>query len=187
MPHRATRPGLRWVLLPHPSQFSFVVAKYLNCAHTNKHIRAFAHVLTPTRLLGMRTSAMNSVFGTRLFPHVGQPLPPHLNPLFTHFNYFLTGMFSSCNQKKNQPFFPSSQETKTNLMEKQFFLFISFFQIQGTMSINIPICLSVSTPRYSVRTSRHISYWTVCSYATPPSLHLSCLYFNTVKRSVRFG
>lgn len=67
--------------------------------------------------------------------------------------------------------FSSSQETKTNLMEKLKFFFICFFffQIQGTMSINIPICLSVFTPRFSVRTSRHVSYWTVCSYAAPYS------------------
>lgn len=127
MPHRATRPGLRWVLLPHPSQFSFVVAKYLNCAHTNKHIRAFAHVLTPTRLLGMRTSAMNSVFGTRLFPHVGQPLPPHLNPLFTHFNYFLTGLFSSCNQKKKPTFFSFLSGNKNKPNGKTIFFIYFFF------------------------------------------------------------
>lgn len=139
----------------------------------------------------MRTSALNFVFGTRLvFPRVGQPLPPFLYPLFTH--HSLTGLFSSWNQKKKNPgrthlplFFLLGNKNKLNGKTEVFF--IIFFFSNSRHNVYQYSNLSVSAPRFSVRTSRHISYWTVCSYATPYSLHLSSLYFNTVKRRVCFG
>lgn len=165
-----------------------MVAKYLNCAHTNTHIRAHArtytHALTTTLsiLLGMRTSALNFLFGTGLLflpPHVGQPLPLFLSPLFTHFtpsqvySLFGTPKKTKKNLEDHQLFFLSGNKSKLN--EKTFFLFLFFSNSRH--NVYQYSNLSVSTPRYSVRTSRHISHWTTCSYATP----------YTVKRSVCFG
>lgn len=97
-------------------------------------------------LLRMRTSALNFVFGTRLFPHFGQPLPPHLYPLFLSFTHRSVLVLEA--KRKNSGrnpllFFLSGNKNKPNGKNFFFFLFISFFQIQGTMSINIPIRPSV--------------------------------------------
>lgn len=142
----------------------------------------------PPNLLGMRTSALNFLFGTRLLFRAfsGQSLPVFLSSLITTSHVCSLLGTKQKNLELHLSLISSSCETKTNLMEKLKFL---FFQIQGTMSIHIQICLSVSIPRFMVRTSHHRSYRTVCSYATPHSLRhlLSSPYFNTVTRRVCFG
>lgn len=156
------------------SQFKiFVVAKCLNCSHTDRHTRRprsssippHLPPLTPSVLRGMRTSALNFAFGTRLnFLHIGHPRHLFLHPLFFVFvfpHHSLTDLFSPSNQKQEKKkkknleeeliFFPS----KTNLMEKKktsSFFFVFFF-----MCLYIYICFS---------NSRHNVYL----YSNPSSL-----------------
>lgn len=129
------------------------------CTHQHTHIRAHTHALTPTLsiLLGMRTSALNFVFGTRLFPRVGQPLPSFLYSLFTHFaRHSLTGLFSSWNQRKTKTtgkpfplFFRSGNKNKLNGKNSRFFFSFSFFSNSrhnvyqySNLSVRLSVCLS---------------------------------------------
>lgn len=180
------------------SQFGFVVAKYLNCAHTNTHTYVRAHARTdPDAVHSTRNEDKRLEFHVwhQTSSSCWPATPSYFCVIFSLILLLIPShcLFSSWNQRKqkqleNLSLFSSAQETKTNLMVKlKFFLFFfkSFFQIQGTMSINIPIylsvCVSVSTPRYSVRTSRHISYWTVCS--TPlPTAYISIVCTLTLLR-----
>lgn len=83
MPHRATRPGLRFVTSPLPVLFCGC-----QISHTNTH----GHICTPTPsiLLRMRTSALNFVFGTRLSSSRWPATLPFLYPFFTR--HSLTGL-----------------------------------------------------------------------------------------------
>lgn len=179
MPHRATRPGLRCVLLP-PS----LVLRLPNIStvHTQTHTYARTRTHWPRRrpfYSEWGQAPWISCLAPDFFPpYVGQPLffCTHLNSSLPQVCFLLEP--KKIGKKTSPPFFLTGNKNKLNGKKKNssfffIFFFSFFFQIQGTMSINIPICLSVSTPRYSVRTSRHISYWTACSYATPYSLHLS--------------
>lgn len=151
MPHRVTRPGLRFVLLPYPSQFSFVVAKYLNCAHTNTHIRAHAHTRTrwpPTlSILLWRQAPWISCLAPDFFYLT---LASHsLYPCIL-FSFYLSLPVLSLEPKQtleeHVSLFSSSQETKTNLMEKLkffFYFFFVFFKFKAQcLSIFQSVCLS---------------------------------------------
>lgn len=172
------------------SQFKiFVVAKCLNCSHTDTRRPRSSSIpphlppLTPSVLRGMRTSALNFAFGTRLnFPHIGHPRHLFLHPLFFVFvfpHHSLTDLFSPSNQKQKKKknleeeliFFPS----KTNLMEKKkkttqvffvflFYVFIYIYLFFKFKAQCLSVFQSVFTPRFSVRTWRHMSR-TVCSYS----------------------
>lgn len=144
MSQHASGLELRWVLLPHPSsQFSFVVAKYL----THTQTRCLRH---------KRSSDLNFTYGTRLSFHIGQPLPLSLSSF-----HFLTGLFSSWKEK--------NKKNKTPGTKTPCFFKYSFFQIQGTISINIPIWSSLYSAdipsrkisdRLLVRSSLQLTYLT---------------------------
>lgn len=147
-----------------------------NISHKHTHTRTYTHALTPTPsiLRGMRTSALNFVFGTRLvfFPS-RWPATPSVSVSSFHSSLPHRSVlsFKPKTKKKKEPnrnnleerfsrslslFFLSGNKNKLNGKTQVFFYLFFFFQIQGTMSINIPICLSVFTPRFSVRTSRKL-------------------------------
>lgn len=153
----------------------------------------------PSVLRGMRTSALNFAFGTRLnFPHIGHPLHLFLHPVFL-FLFFLITPSQICSllqtknrKKKKKPgrrtliFFPS----KTNLMEKKnssfffffnVFIYIFVFQIQGTMSICIPIRL-----HSQVQCANMVSHEPDCLLI---QLYISpvCTLNTVIKRCVCFG
>ena len=136
---------------------------------------------SPALSILRRTSALNFVFGTRLLSPSRWPATSSLSSSFYFLFFFsLTGLFSHWYQKENLEihlyFFSFHLGNKNKLKWKNssvfFFYFIVFFSNSrhNVYQYSNP---SVSTPRFSVRTSRHISYWTVFSYATPYSLHLS--------------
>lgn len=174
MPHRATRPGLCCVSFPHLSQVSFVVAKYLNCAHTkHTHIRAYTHALTPTPSvrLGMRSSALNFVFGTRLFPHIGQPLPRFLYPFSLIFTrHSLTGL------EEDLFYFLSGNKNKLNGKTQVFFYYFFSFFSNSRHNVyqysNLSVCLHSLVQCENIASHKLLDR---CSYAAPCSLHLSCL------------
>ena len=84
---------------------------------------------------------------------------------------------------KKKYFFSFFHERKTTLMKRKkkklkFFLFYYFLFFSNSRH---SVCqypnLSIFTLGFSVWTLRHISYWTICSYAN--GLHHSWQYFNT--------
>lgn len=189
MPHRATRPGLCCVSFPHLSQLSFVVAKYLDCAHTkHTHVRAYTHALTPpTPSVSTRNEVKRLKF--RVWHQAFSshwPATPSFS--LSLFHSFLLGTPSQVWRKTS---FSSSRETKTNLMEKtQVFLFFFFFFFFSNSRHNVYQYSNLSVCLHSLVQCENIASHKLldrCSYAAPCSLHLSCLYFNTVKRSVCFG
>lgn len=194
------------------SQFKiFVVAKCLNCSHTDRHTRRprsssippHLPPLTPSVLRGMRTSALNFAFGTRLnFPHIGHPRHLFLHPLFFCFCFssslphrsVLSFKPKTEKKKKNLEeeliFFPS----KTNLMEKKknnssffcffvlcVYIYIFVFQIQGTMSICIPIRLH-SQVQCANMASHEPDCLLIQLYISPV-----CTLNTVIKRCVCFG
>lgn len=175
------------------SQFKiFVVAKCLNCSHTDRHTRRprsssippHLPPLTPSVLRGMRTSALNFAFGTRLnFPHIGHPRHLFLHPLFFVFvfpHHSLTDLFSPSNQKqkkkKKKPgrrthFLPLKNKLNGKKKKKTqvffvflFYVFIYIYLFFKFKAQCLSVFQSVFTPRFSVRTWRHMSR-TVCSYS----------------------
>lgn len=150
MPHCATRPGLRFVTSSFPVLFC-------GCqrSHTNTHIRGHVCTPTPSILLGMRTSALNFVFGTRLSSSRWPATLPFLYPFFTR--HSLTGLSFFITKKKNLEehlslvFFLLGNKSKLNGKTQVFFLLFFFFKFKAQcLSIFQSVCLSVSTPRFSV-------------------------------------
>lgn len=115
-------------------------------------------------------------FGTRyIFSLVHAP-PPHRSRFF--FSPHSFSLFTR-NQKKNKL---KNGKLLHSLLKKTtkvyiFFKFIYFkFKAQclfmSSHVCHLSVCQSVSAPRYSVRTWRHISHWTVCSLCPPPTAHV---------------
>lgn len=84
---RDPRTGLVHYLSPLPGKFLWL--PNLNCVHTNKHAS-----LTPSILLGMRTSALNFTFWHQT------SVSPRRSVTITH--YSLTGLFSRRNKKEKK-------------------------------------------------------------------------------------
>lgn len=190
MPHRVTRPGLHtFPYITPPSLVLWLpnISTVHTQTHTYVHARTDPNAVHSTRNEDKRLEFRvwhQTCFSSR-WPatpsfsvssfHSSLPhrsflfLEPKKNPGRTHLPlFFLLG-------------------NKNKLNGKTEVFFIIYFFSNSRHNVYQYSNLSVSAPRFSVRTSRHISYWTVCSYATPYSLHLSSLYFNTVKRRVCFG
>lgn len=162
MPHCVNPPRatLRFCHIT-PSQFCFVVAKYLTQTHTyartHIHARTDPNAVHSTRNEDKRLEFRvwhQTCFSSRW------PATPSVSVSSFHSSLPHRSVLSFKPKTKKEngnnleerlclflslSRFSSSQETKTNLMEKLkfFFYLFFFFQIQGTMSINIPICLSV--------------------------------------------
>lgn len=193
------------------SQFKiFVVAKCLNCSHTDRHTRRprsssippHLPPLTPSVLRGMRTSALNFAFGTRLnFPHIGHPRHLFLHPLFFVFvfpHHSLTDLFSPSNQKQKKKKKPGRRthflplKNKLNGKKKKnssffcffvlcVYIYIFVFQIQGTMSICIPIRLH-SQVQCANMASHEPDCLLIQLYISPV-----CTLNTVIKRCVCFG
>lgn len=173
------------------SQFKiFVVAKCLNCSHTDRHTRRprsssippHLPPLTPSVLRGMRTSALNFAFGTRLnFPHIGHPHHLFLHPLFLFFLITpsqICSLLQTKNRKKRKRKKKTGRRThflplKNKLNGKKkpqvffcffFYVFIYIYLFFKFKAQCLSVFQSVFTPRFSVRTWRHMSR-TVCSYS----------------------
>lgn len=150
MPHRATRPGLRCVLLP-PS----LVLRLPNIStvHTQTHTYARTRTHWPRRrpfYSEWGQAPWISCLAPDFFPpYVGQPLF-----FCTHLNSSLPQVCFLLEPKKKLERKPlplsSSRETKTNLMEKKklkfFFYFLFFFFFSNSRHnvyqySNLSVCL----------------------------------------------
>ena len=150
--------------------------------------RTYVHTQTPTLsiLHGMRTSALNFVFGTRLrFSHAGQPHLPFPDPLFTH--HFRTGLFPPSNQiikkKKKKAlegyplYFLSGNKNKFNGKTQVFFFFFFFnyffFFSDSRHNVYQYPKLSIFTPRFQVQ----------CVDTASQTIGLSAHTLNNITRS----
>lgn len=147
----------------------------------------------------MRTSALNFAFGTRLnFPHIGHPRHLFLHPLFLLLFFLITpsqicSLLQTKNRKKKKKTWKKNSfsplKNKLNGKKTTFFLFfflcvyiyIFVFQIQGTMSICIPIRLH-SQVQCANMASHEPDCLLIQLYISPV-----CTLNTVIKRCVCFG
>lgn len=142
----------------------------------------------PSVLRGMRTSALNFAFGTRLnFPHIGHPLHLFLHPVFLFLFFLITpsqicSLLQTKNRKKkkkktwkkNSHFLPL--KNKLNGKKKlKFFFFLCVY---------IYICFSNSRHNVYLYSNPSSLPGSVCEHGVTwaglsahTALHLSCVHF----------
>lgn len=154
------RAVLCFFLLPRPLPVLVLWLPNISTARTHKHTHTRVHARTdPDAVHSTRNEDKRLEFRvwhqTFSPPHVGQPLPPFcFHSFFSSLPHrsvlFLEPKQQQEKKKKKESgrkplrlFFLSGNKNKLKWKKNSSFFFIFlFFQIQGTMSINIPICLS---------------------------------------------
>lgn len=136
-PHHVTRQGLLHFVA---SLLLVCGAQYLSGASTHSHTSA----PTPSTLLSTRT--LNFSFGTRPLPYACWPATSFVTLIIV----LLSVLFPQKPKIKHKTLPAFLPLRKKMLIEKLSFFFF-LFQIQGTKSVDEPVGLSVSTPRFRIK------------------------------------